>query len=675
MMDFYLDGQLVDPATNWKDVSSTLRKDKDLNLFLLFQEYDLTFADSGYDYLIGKINGPGFCTQVDVEIRRDCGSEMKTIFRGILFIADCTVNEKTCTIKVKVNDRSFFSKINNNKSIKTAIDAPLTKNGLALAPVEIYDLELFRVTNNTTVRTVQACRVEEAFRYLIEFMTDGDIGFVSDTFGASGDWNGLSICTGFRLRGGPTNDILNRWIPFSFIQLFREVNKRIPLVLLVEDPYQNPIVRIESIEYLYGQQVNFFADDINEIETSFDDSKLYAIVKFGSPTDDTNTGNFPENINFLGYRNEEFHLLGECNIDRTLDLTADWVVSSNVMDRVIDIILDQGYDKNLFLITTEYTDDFTGRTTNDDFLAQVPPRYHYNALLNNASIADRYIDDLSTSIAAYYIDSRDGEALGYQTVDQSITGPTFVAAYPDVLVLPAESYDFGGFFDTALSRFVAIEPAVFNIEAKITAKYIGAGPNQNQGLLKFLLRHYDTGGTLKQQFDLFNSANTFFSGISLFTGNNITGYTLAVPGFGAGRAMTLNGSNAIVSINMAQNDYLTLETDYIPFTPDGITISGINIDSLAGANNTYIKCVNSSLVGGRFLNVDSEQFKVRLHKFSYPMTQTSFDAILANPIGRIGFAMDGQAYRYGWINELKYNHTSGLANFVLASSKESENAS
>lgn len=671
MMEFYLDGQLVDPATNWKDVSSTLRRDKDLNLFLLYQEYDLTFADSGYDYLIGKINGPGFCTQVDVEIRKDCGDEMKVIFRGILFIADCTVNEKTCTIKVKVNDRSFFSKINNNKNIKTAIDAPFTKNQLPITPVEIYDLELFRVSNNTTVRTVEACRVEEAFRYLVEFMTDGDIGFVSDTFGASGDWNGLAICTGFRLRGGPTNDVLNRWIPFSFLQLFREVNKRIPLVLLVEDPYENPIVRIESIEYLYGQQVNFFASDVDEIETSFDDSKLYAVVKFGSPTDDTNIGNFPENINFFGYREEEYHLLGECNIDRTLDLSADWVVSSNVMERVISS-LDQGYDKNLFLINTIYTDDFTGRTTNDNFLGQVPPVYNYNALLNNASIADRYIEDLSASIAAYYIDSQDGQALGYQTVNQSITGPTFVAVYPDVLVLPAESYDIGGFFDTALSRYVAIEPAVFTIQPKITAKYIGAGPNLNQGLLKFWMRHYDSGGTLKQEFSLYNTANTFFSGISLFTGTNITGYTVSTSSFGAGRAMTINGTGASVNVNMAQGDYLTLETNYIPWQV-GATVSGINIDTLAGPNNTYIKCISSSIVGGKFLNVDPEQFKIKIHKFDYPMTQSSFDAILANPIGRIAFAMDGQAYRYGWINDLKYNHTSGVATFVLASSKDSQN--
>lgn len=661
IMEFYLDGQLVDPATNWKEVSSTLRRDKDLNLFLLFQEYDLTFADSGYDYLIAKINGPGFCTQVDVEIRKECGSEMRVIFRGILFIADCEVNEKTCTIKVKVNDRSFFSKINNNKNIKTAIDAPLTKNGLPLTPVEIYDLQLFNVTNNSSVRTVQACRVEEAFRYLIEFMTDGDINFVSDTFGATGEWNGLSICTGFRLRGGAVNDILHRWVPFSFLQLFREVNKRIPLVLLVEDPYENPVVRIESIEYLYGQQVNFFADAIDEIETSFDDSKLYAIVKFGSPTDDTFIVNFPENIDFYGFKEEEFHILGDCNIDKSLDLKADWIVSSNILERVINPpTLDQGFDKNLFLINTIYTSDFIGRTTNDNFLGVIPARFHYNALLNNASISDRYIEDFSASLAAYYIDSNEGQAYTYTSNTISHTNGAITEDFQNFLNV--ESYDYGNYFDTATYRYTASQAMQVTVTAQVTLS-VGTQTLSGFNFYQFLIEQYDSANTLKQEIFIGNFNR-------VYSGKNYLAY-----GSSSGTVTTRTLSN--YSINMAQGDYLKMRIKSWPGAnfPGGPTIGTQLYNVLTLPSQTFFQVVDTSIAGGKFLNIDPAKIKVQIHKFKYPMTQTSFDAILANPIGRIGFAMDGQPYRYGWINELKYNHTSGVANFVLASSKESQNAS
>lgn len=676
MMRFYLDGTLVDPATNWQEVSSTIRRDKELNVFLLFQEYTLTFDGSGFDYLLGKINGPGFCTQVNIDIEKLCEDEWRIIFSGILFISDCEVNEKTGTIQAKVSDKSFFSKINNNKNIKTAIDAPYTKNQLDATPVEIYDLELFNVTANASVRTVEACRVEEAFRYLIDFMTDKTVAFVSDTFGANGDWKGLAICTGYRLRGGIATDVLNRWIPFSFLQLFEEVNKRIPIILLVENPFTNPTVRIESIDYLYGQNIDTICENVDEIKTSFDTDKLYAIVKFGSPTDDTNILNFPETINFFGFRQEEFHLLGTCNVDKTLDLSADWVVSSNIMERVITTAGGQDYDSNLFLITTIYTDDFTGRTTNDNFLNQNPPMYNYNALLNNASISDRYIEDLSASIAAFYIDSKEGQALGYQTVNQSITGPApYLAVQTQTLTLPAESYDNGGYFNNATYRFVALQTANYTIDAKITALYVGAGANLNQGLFEFRLNHYDASNTLKKTYKLYNNNNTFFSGVALFTGNNVVGYTVGnFQSFGAaGCPQLLGGTGANVNINMVANDYLQLEVNYIPWQV-GITVSGTNVDTLAGANNTYIRCVSSSVVGSVFLNIDEDQFRIQKHKFRYPIQQGTFDTILNNPIGRIGFGMASQAFRYGWIDELKYNHSTNIAEFTLTTNRKSQNA-
>ena len=694
MMRFYLDGTLVDPATNWQEVSSTIRRDKELNVFLLFQEYTLTFDGSGFDYLLGKINGPGFCTKVNIDIEKLCEDEWQIIFSGILFISDCEVNEKTGTIQAKVSDKSFFSKINNNKNIKTAIDAPLSKNQVDIDPVEIYDLELFNVTANASVRTVEACRVEEAFRYLIDFMTDKTVAFVSDTFGANGDWKGLAICTGYRLRGGISTDVLNRWIPFSFLQLFEEVNKRIPIILLVENPFTNPTVRIESIDYLYGQNIETICENVDEIKTSFDTDKLYAIVKFGSPTDDTNILNFPETINFFGFRQEEFHLLGTCNVDKTLDLSADWVVSSNIMERVITTAGGQDYDSNLFLITTIYTDDFTGRTTNDNFLNQNPPMYNYNALLNNASISDRYIEDFSASIAAFYVDSKEGQALGYLGTTNNITGPAnWVNQITTVLPLNQESYDNGNYFNPTLYRYIALETAVYNIDAQITLKYIGAGVGINRGLYQLWLEHYDASNTKKATYQMWDPIlNNNVSPYQIVAGTpsigidyeviNLGNFSANYGGAGEYRAK-INGSLSPFNINMVQGDYLQLKVYYeayslspfySPFPNPLVAYSSQNVDALQGANKTFIKCVNTSVVGAVYLNIDEDQFRIQKHKFTYPIQQGTFDTILNNPIGRIGFGMASQAFRYGWIDELKYNHFTNIAEFTLTTNRKSQNA-
>ena len=49
MMQFIFDNtNTVDSATNWEEVSSTLKVDDQYNLFLLHQEYTLNFIGSGY---------------------------------------------------------------------------------------------------------------------------------------------------------------------------------------------------------------------------------------------------------------------------------------------------------------------------------------------------------------------------------------------------------------------------------------------------------------------------------------------------------------------------------------------------------------------------------------------------------------------------------------------------
>lgn len=108
MMQFIFDNtNTVDSATNWEEVSSTLKVDDQYNLFLLHQEYTLNFIGSGYQYIIDKMD-EGFCTEIAITIQIDCGSNWQTIFNGIIFISDCEVDERNCSVKCKVSDKSFL---------------------------------------------------------------------------------------------------------------------------------------------------------------------------------------------------------------------------------------------------------------------------------------------------------------------------------------------------------------------------------------------------------------------------------------------------------------------------------------------------------------------------------------------------------------------------------------
>lgn len=657
MIRFIFDTNIVDPAANWEEVSSTIKRDEQYNLFLLYQEYTLNFIGSGFDYIMDKITNDGFCTQIDITIQSQCDQSWSTIFNGIIFISDCEVNEKKCEVKCKVSDKSFFSKVNNNKNIKTSLGGVFTKNLVPLAAASQYDLDVYNVTANALVRNnVPCCRIEEAFNYFISFMTDSTVTFASSTFGVGGEWEGLCITTGERLRGITPTINLGQWSAFNFLTLFQEINNRIPIILLVENPFSNPIIRIESLEYLYGSSNTFNATNIDEIITSYDNEKLYAIIKFGSPTD-TITIDFPESIDFFGFKTEEFHVLGTCNLDQSLDLSSDWVVSSNIIQQVV--AASQDYDKDIILINSELTDISNGRTTNANFLNVTPARYHYNELLNNDNISQRYLPELSNSMASFYVDTNLGQAMGYSIAN--ITHSVFNTLEDFTGIILAEAYNYGNFFDSTTGIYTAQQPAVYQVTSGVTFNF-GTQTSVGYNVYQVWIEHYDQSNVLKNRYEI-AAANQTINGERVWAAN-----------YPANTIITK--VLAPTAITMVTGDYLAMRIKSYPYgyLNLGIALGAQLYQILSGLSRTYLKIIDTTIAGGVFNDVDPNNIKVQLHKFNYPMTQDDFNSVLNNPVGKIGFAMNNQQLRYGWIKELKYNHTSAMASFVLSTSKSTIDA-
>jgi hypothetical protein len=675
MIKFTLDYIEVDPALNWQDINFTIKTDKQYNLFLQYQEYTLEFDGSGFAYLNDKIQNDSFCESIPCEIFSTCDKVDYLIFSGAILLTDCEVNERTCTVKCKVVDKSFFAKINNNKSIKTALDSGKTKNGEVLANCNQYTVSVYSVLGNTFKYDVECARVWDAFRYMIEFMSDNTIDFKSDAFAYYGQYGGIALTTGYRMRKGVVSALSGRWTQFSFLELYQEVNKRIPLVLLVEDPYGKvgkPTIRIEPAEYRYNTTEIFNAVAIDEIITNFDTDKLYAKIQFGSPVDYNSIYKFPEAITFYGFRDEEFHLLGTCNLDLTLDLTANWITSSNLIEKMVQN-LDQSYDTDLVMLSTTSLTFTTGRTTNTNFINTVPAYYYYNELLNNDHISQRYGQNLSAELASYYATSTTGQVYAYANTPTGTNNAHGTGAYNSVDeksdFLTAELYDYGNYFDTTTHRYTASETAVYNFEAQITFFTGNLSTGTSIVLFQHYIVHYDSSGTEKQRYHFGTRNNIYgassddqFWGFSASSGN----YSASIPN---------------VTISMVQGDYIKLFMRSIPNgtgynynfhyfnVATGDVTWGIELDDQA----TYLKCTSTSIFGGIFNNVNPNDLRVKLHKFVYPMTEPEWLRILNNPIGNVKFAMDGQKIRNGWIQEIKYSPVTGQAQFILNTSKETEN--
>lgn len=658
-LKFYLDDIEVENPDGWRDIVTTIKRDKLFNSLLVNQDIEVEFTGNGYQYLYEKLQD-SFCNVVELKIFDNCGgSSNRQIIRGNIFVSLCRFDEKNCKARTPIEDRSYYSQINNNKSIKTSPFTDKSKNLVDITTATTYNLDIYNVTSNALVRSnAQAVTVYEAFRFLVDFMTDGEVGFESDTFNIGGEWEWLCITTGYQLRTASAA----KFPQFSFVELWDAVQSRIPIGFKIVSPYDNPIIKIEALSEFYGSSIAYDFTDVNAITTSVDQQKLYAKIKFKTgAVNDSLTLPFPEDIDFFGFKEEEFFIVGSCNLDTALELNCNWIVSSNVIQSVVDG--DQSYDTSLFLIQSILTDASNGRTSNTDFL-QVSA-YYYNELLTNYQTAVRYIGFVPNSLASYFLINGSGTFHSYLPSD--ITHTATVAPDNDdynPLALSAEVFDVSGDYDTVTYRFTAPATGVYRFISSVQLNTSG-GVGTGSAYFQAYLRQFDNTGTIKPVGDVIvTTSGTSVYGYRMFTANTFLGgvpYRYIV----GGDDYTFEGNKLIVMI----------EGDYVEFRFSKVGTTGdVDYTIQSGEVFTYLKCLENSIGSGIFQTGDPSTYPALLHEFEYQIARDDFENIIENNTSLVTFAMNGKAKRAAWIENITYNEVKGVATVKLITDKTTQNA-
>src|SRR5574338_557210 len=115
---FILDGSDLKGVANWKTLKNSIKREGEG--ILVTQDATLEFDDAAATYLRSLKKAGGYCGEVDIEVMESCNSDWnyREIDRGKIFISDIEVERDNCRVKTKMQDDSFYARINNNKQVE-----------------------------------------------------------------------------------------------------------------------------------------------------------------------------------------------------------------------------------------------------------------------------------------------------------------------------------------------------------------------------------------------------------------------------------------------------------------------------------------------------------------------------------------------------------------------------
>jgi len=465
---------LVDTPRGWDEADIISQRDKTIRGLFVNYTTDLEFWGDGFDYLDNIMN-QDYCQTVAVLIETDdcnAGTWVEE-FNGIIQLTQISKYDvQKRIISTKILDESFDAKIDNNKSLKAFVDVGTSKNGVDIQAASENDIQVFDPTsgfNTFNGTTREGYRAFDCFRFIIDYMTDGQVGFKSDVF--SGEFYHWMVFNGKELRVGAGN---GDQLEVSFKDLFIEFHKKCNLSFAIEptpsgytDAFQ---LRLEKTSYFEQDDALLTLDNVRDIIMNFNKEELFSDIEIGSKDfDDNIIFSYPP-LNFKAFKIENYTILGQCNVDKTLNLVSKYIIDTNIIE---DVVTNNNtkYDRKNFIIVTDGTKaikykefDSPVSTGNDD-----------------GGVANRLTDSTADFNA-------DGVVAGDMAVNM-LTGLTAnvnsVDAGGTFCVLDTDIFNNGDSYQVRTQPFNYNYPLT-NIE--VVSRFIGGLPNS-------VIKHISAGGT------------------------------------------------------------------------------------------------------------------------------------------------------------------------------------
>lgn len=380
-----LDGVEYNEPIGLNSLSERIYFNEELSMYLNKLEGDVLWVGDGYNYLRDLFNND-ICVLVDIEIE-DTRSDIT--YSGVIFINDIKWDLSKRTAECKIISDKYIQSIDNNRGIKVQIGVDKTKNLIDRVSLVQTDITLPDDTGTTHV-TRYGYRLFDVFTELLEFITDGELTFVSDYFDPSngGDASYSVIMTGEEVRlGAHDTTPLVSWNDF-----FSDVNKLHNIAGVIE----GDTLRVEPKSYFRQQGSTVVLSGINTVTQENNREQFYASVKFGSAKVADGYG-YLIRLSYNGFQKEQFYLEGRCNINNELNLELQTLITDTNIIQDIQPVSNGGsnnedFDSDVVIIHCNSTN--TAYVT----ISPLSTDYYYNDYYTNKDCSKRWAETYPFSI-------------------------------------------------------------------------------------------------------------------------------------------------------------------------------------------------------------------------------------------------------------------------------------
>lgn len=352
---------------------------------------DLTFYDFDFERLFSLFKDD-ICQTINVEIQsNENGMSWQSDFKGLIFINDLDFDYEKRSCKAQIVDDSFLAKIINNKDIQVNLSRDFTKNGYDITPCVLSSFDVFDYSG-VPFFARKGVTLFEAMRFIIEYISDGSVGFYSDYISTNPDAKDYKISD---TRGVYGQSVYPR---ISFDELWSDISNLYNLRAYIYVLNGRNYFRCEPSTFFekttYSELPNMKIQNVTS-----NDARYFQKAVLGSAKEQTSAPDpiptwYPLYTTFsslsFSSRKDEAVPAVTCNSSKVITLSMKRLVSDNV---IINVIL------NSPSVLSEYDGDVIVWSNVQNVSGN---NYYFNREISNEMVLSRWQYDLCLPTGSLY---------------------------------------------------------------------------------------------------------------------------------------------------------------------------------------------------------------------------------------------------------------------------------